>query len=257
MYNDTLLQLAKWRIDQQRQTEKVAFVPSGATGDGAGGDPSAGGMAGAMAGGGAPPDPSMMGAMAGGDPSAGAGAPPPPPPDPSAGAMGGGMDISEMVRTAVQTELAKVNAGGMGGDPSAAGGMNKPIKADINTVAMDIFQVKKMITFLFNYMKIPLPPDVMDGPNRDPATGQPTPPNAPGSTSDPTRQSAPPDAAIKPIEPMQPAMPPDSGAGGVKQSFVNSALFDMGEESTSFTSIKNKAAGLANLAKSLRERQPN
>jgi hypothetical protein len=105
------------------------------------------------------------------------------------------------------------------GSPAGAG---KPAKPDLNTVAIDIFQVKKMLQYLFNQMGIALPPDILDGPNRDPSTGMPMAPGQPGSTSDPNitaqnaQQQQPPGGQIQPIQPMGGAggPPPGGGAGG-------------------------------------------
>ncbi len=258
-YNTTLLELARWRL--REQFEKQSFIPPGG-GDPSqgGGDPSAGGAPpmDPSAGGGAPPmDPSMGGGAPPMDPSAGGGAPPEAPPDPAAGG-GGSPDIMAMLQ-AMQQQISQMQQGGGGGAaPGGAPGAGmggKPMKADINTVAMDIFQVKKMITSLFNMYNIPLPPDVIDGPNRDPSSGTAVPPGTPGSTSDVSNQSPPPgggqggQGAIPAIQPMPPAMP----GGGEKQS---SDLFNIGGD-VSFTSIKNRAAALTKLAQSLRSKNEN
>ena len=136
----------------------------------------------------------------------------------------------------------------MAGQGGGAGGM-KPVKPDINTVAMDVFQIKKMLVFLFNHQNIPLPPDILDGPNRNPATGEPMPPGAAGSTSDPARQSQPgpgQESAIPPIQPMQAAFP--SGGGGEKAGFV---IGDSHEPSSPSPTVK--AAALASIINKMRE----
>lgn len=258
MFNNTLLDLARWKL--RDQMIKSGFVPTGGGDPSAGGDPT-GGMGGAMAGaGGAPPGDPSAGGMPPGDPSGGM-----PPTDPSAGAMpptdpsagAGGPDIAETIRSVVQQELQKANAGGggMGGAAGGmGGGMGKPAKPDLNVVANDTFQTKKLLTYLMNVWQIPLPPDILDGPNRDPSTGQSVAPNTPGSTSDPSQQASPPPSAIQPIQPMQGAQP-DPGAGTKQGSLVNVNMFDIGEESPGFAAISNRASSLAKLAKSLRERK--
>jgi hypothetical protein len=248
-YNKVLLKLAAWRLKEQ---EKVAFVPAG--------DPS---MASAAPGaGGAPPgaDPAGAGGMPPMDPSAamtgGAPAPPAPAPDPSmaggSGAApmpsgGGGLD-ADRIRQIIRQEMMQHHAQGGGGGAGGAGGPAKP-KQDINTVSMDMYQVKKMLTYFFNQQGIPLPPDILDGPNRDPSTGMPMPAGMPGSTSDPAKsQAAPPQSAIQPIQPMQPAMPE-------KQGRFDERLFDIGADGPSaFTGIKHKTAAVAELIKALNNR---
>lgn len=219
MINPELLKVALWRIRNQKQAaEKQSFQPPMS------GDPSGGG--------GAPP---------GMDPSGGGGAPPPGPPpgmaagmDPAAAQMaGGGGDLQSMVTQAVQQAMA--GAGGAGG---GMGG--KPMKADINTVAMDVFQIKKMLVFFFNSQNIPLPPDILDGPNRDPSTGAAMAPGAPGSTSDPARQAPAPGGdggggAIPPIQPMEAAQ---VGGGGEKTSMYIGEAF---EPSTPSPAVRSAA----------------
>ena len=237
--NPELLQLAQWRLNQLK---KEAFVPPG------GGDPSQGGP---------PPDPSQAGA--GGpppDPSQ-AGGPPPMDPSAMAGAAGpapvpggGGMTADTISQIVAQTmqQMGGGAAGGPGGMGGGPGG--KTAKVDINTVAMDVYQVKKMLQFLFNTMGIPLPPDILDGPNRDPKTGMPMPPGTPGSTSDPTQmsQSAPgqmaqpgapagqggPSGAIPPIQPMEAAGPGGAApGGGAEKQSAEDPLLHMGRVDTS------------------------
>lgn len=213
--NTDLITLAEWRLKQlnrptETPAEKTAFVPPG--GDAAGGGGAPPGVADPSAGGMPPPDPSMGGAGA-------------PPPDPSAGGGapvpgGGGMTADTISQIVAQT-MQQMN--GMGGGAGGAGaGAGKMAKPDINTVAIDIFQVKKMLQYMFNTMGIPLPPDILDGPNRDPSTGTPMPPGASGSTSDPSMVSQQPagggagaggqqGGAIPPIQPMQPGGPGVAG----------------------------------------------
>lgn len=253
MYNYTLLELAKWRLNDQMQ--KSGFVPSGDPSQ----DPSAG-MPGAMAGaGGAPPDPSAMGM----DPSAAGGGAPPDASMMSSPTPAPQPDITETIRSIMQQELAKsAPAAGGGGGAGGGGAAGRSARPDIVTVANDIFQVKKILTYLLNLWGIPLPPDVLDGPNRDPSTGLPVPPGTPGSTSDPSQQAAPaggggsaggPQGAFPAIQPVQPAF---GGGGGGSTKTSSDNIFQLGVESSeatqSFNSITNRAAALAKLAQSLR-----
>jgi hypothetical protein len=199
LVNPELLRLAAWRLENPDGV-KEAFVPPGAM------DPAAGG--------GAPPGAPPM------DPSMAGGAPPGAPPmDPSM--MGGAPPMAAPAAA-----------------PAAPAVAGKPAKADINTVAMDIFQVKKLVMHFYrtvtDALGIPfnLPQDIIDGPNRDPATGASVAPGTPGSTSDPNQappsqaQQAPPPNAIPPIAPVDPATmnapPPDAGA---KQGYVDQGLY--------------------------------
>jgi hypothetical protein len=147
--------------------------------------------------------------------------------------------------------------------------MGKPAKPDINTVAIDIFQVKKMLQFLFNTMGIPLPPDILDGPNRDPSTGTPMPPGAPGSTSDPSVTAA--NAAQggaagagSPPGGAGGAPPPGGGAGGISpmnamQPMGGEKMGSIGENSIGYSqkrgfdpSIISRAAALAEIHRRLK-----
>lgn len=200
--NKDLIKLALAKTSGQ----KVAFVPSdGAANAGAppaapGGDPMAGG---------APPAPPPA---PGGDPGVGAGMPPPPPApggggDPTGGLAGGMVDAK--IQNAVQQAI---QAGG--GGAAGAGGAGKPPKPDINMVATDVFQLKKMLFSIFKQMGIEMPDNLLDGPGRHPGTGHPVAPAAGGS--DPNAGPPPgaqgPAGAIQPIQPIQPAM------GGMKQA---------------------------------------
>ena len=222
--NPRLFKLAADVVYLQKTAAKLATVkrafqppdPSGGAG-GAPPDPSMGG--------GAPPmDPSMGGGAPPMDPSAG-GAPPPPP-----GGGGGDLLSTIMMKLDQMTQslqMAPQNQQGPGGAPGAPG---KPGKPDLLAMSQDIFQIKKILFMIANAMSIEIPPEILDGPNRDPTTGAPMPPGAPGSTSDPNvmmqqaQQAASGAGAgggggggpsggkssIPPIEPIQPAAP---GAG--------------------------------------------
>lgn len=185
---------------------KQAFVPSDAAA-GAGGPPA----------GGPPPDASAGGPPP--SPPAGGGGPPPSPP--AGGGSGGDLmsALPQMIQTAVQSAM-----GGMGGQPGQPGAMGpngqpmgKPGKPDPMAQAMDLFQIKKMLTHICRINGWELPPDILDGPNRDPQTGAPMPPGAPGSTSDPAMSQGAPaqgggsPGAIPPIEPIQGASPMGGG----------------------------------------------
>lgn len=129
--------------------------------------------------GGAPPaDPSQMGGaplptmdpnatMAVGDPSMGGAAPPPgPPPAPVSGGGGDPMaGMGDAIRSAVQDALGQAGMKGSGNP--------KQPKPDINTIATDVFQIKKLILHDMKLRGVEIPMDILDGPNRDPITGAP------------------------------------------------------------------------------------
>jgi len=158
-----------------------------------------------MGGGGMPPmDPAMMGGMPPMDPAMMGGMPPPPPPPPAPGGPSGAPDIASIVSQAVQQAMQ--NNGGIAGPAQAAGG--KPPKPDINMVATDVFQIKKLLQDLYNRNGWPLPEGILDGPGRDPMTGMPT--ASPMGGSDPAGSpppGPPPESAISPIGPMEGAFP--------------------------------------------------
>lgn len=190
--NQVLLNSALSRLKQ-------AFVPS----DAAMGQPPP------DQGGGAPPP--DQGAPSGLPPGPPPGAAPGPPPGvgpgaggppPGQGLAGDPMaNITSAVAGAVQQAMQQVAPGG-------AGGAAKAPKADINTVATDVFQLKKLYLADAQARGLPLPPDILDGPNRDPATGMPS--TAPTGGSDPAAAPMPAaggqQAAIQPIGPMQPGL---------------------------------------------------
>ena len=201
----SLLALAKTKLNS-----KVAYIPPDPSGGGGG---AGGGMPPGMdpaamggAGGGAPPgmDPAAAGgAPPGGDPSqAAAGGAPPPSPSPSAGAG----DLGTAVQQAVQQAMSSQQQMGAGG---------KPPKPDINMVATDVFQLKKMLFNVFRHLNLPLPDNILDGPGRDPTTGMPS--TSPTGGSDPAAgqaQAPQPTAAqqsFPPIQPMDGMTPSPSG----------------------------------------------
>lgn len=252
MFNPELMRLAEWRINELTKSaslEKEAVLPAGAM------DPSAGGGGGTdpSSAGGPPMDPSAAGGAPPMDPSAGGGMPAPPPTDPTAAAGAGGL-TADSIRQIVQQVMQSM--GGAGGPGGKGPGVAKP---DINTVAMDIFQVKKLLTGLYNTMGIPLPPDILDGPNRDPSSGAPMPPGAPGSTSDPNQQAAQsqqqqPQSAIPPIQAMQAATPQAPG-GAEKQSQEDPSLqigLPMPKLAGFDASVISKAAALSRLCRKIR-----
>jgi hypothetical protein len=183
---------------------KAAFTPPPGGDPGAGGPPPGPPPGGDPGAGGPPPGPPMDPSMGGAppmDPSMAGGAPPPPPMPPP-----GGDGIAGQVAQGVQQALSQ---SGLQGQPVNNNG--KPaVKPDINTIATDVFQLKKMLFAMMRHAGIELPPDVLDGPNRDPATGAPaaSPTGgsdvAPGSSNGP---NGPMSSAISPIQPIQPAMP--------------------------------------------------
>lgn len=206
--NKELLKLA-----QQRVGVKLAFVPSDAAVQSGGpppGGPSPGGAAPPP--GGMPPPP-----------AAGGGAPPGAPPMPGPPPMmpgAAGSELDAKVQQAVQQAMQAVGGGGQGGAPGA--GM-KPPKPDINTVATDLFQLKKMIFADMRTRGVEPPPDILDGPNRDPVTGAPTASPTGGSDVPASPKMQP--GSISPIEPMQGAMPTPMPGGQDKQG---SAIDDVG-----------------------------
>lgn len=254
LINPELLALAEWRVANPEGNPKEAFVPP---------DPAAGG-------GGAPPgappgmDPSAMGgAPPGMDPAAMGGAPPGV--DPAA--MGGAPDPMSAVMQqlqAMQQQIQQLQGGGAAAQPGAAGAGGKPMKADINTVAMDCYQTKKLLVGMYQRMGWELPPDILDGPNRDPSTGASMAPGAPGSTSDPARpadagqggQASP--NAISPVQPVAPASlsaPPDQGA---TKAGADADLLHMGRPQSdtvrTLADVGNRADAVASLLQVIRSR---
>jgi hypothetical protein len=202
--NPQLIKLAKQTLNEKRSFQPPQ-PPQGQ-------DPSQGG--------GAPPP----GGMPGGDPSMGGGQPPPMDPSMGGGAGGpmpgaGGL-TADSIRQIMQEVLSQMqmNQGGGAGGPGG-GGAGKPGKPDLLAMSMDIFQIKKMMSTMFNTMGIPMPQEILDGPNRHTATGAPMPPGAAGSTSDLSQQAgqggggqpqgggAQPQSSIQPIGAMQGAFP--------------------------------------------------
>lgn len=99
-----------------------------------------------------------------------------------------GNEIDMKIQQAVQSAL-QTAGGGAGGAPGAGAGAGmKPPKPDINVVATDVFQLKKMLLALIRQNGMELPPDILDGPNRDPVTGNPS--MAPTGGSDPAAGAA-------------------------------------------------------------------
>lgn len=239
MLNPELVKMAHHGI--RRNGEKRGFVPSDAAAGG-GAPPGGGGAPPPGGGGGAPPP----------DPSMGGGGPPP---GGGGGGLSAGVDpmagIATTVTQAVQQAMA--TSGGAGG-AGGAGAMGKPAKPDINTVAMDCFQVKKILMHICKTNGWELPPDILDGPNRDPSTGAAMPMGAPGSTSDPNMAQggdagggAQPQSAIQPIQPMEGAFPsaPGGGGGGEKSGSVR-----VGEEFSGGPLVQSRAAAVAALFRS-------
>lgn len=229
-----LPQLNQYLLQMALDRTKEAFVPSPAAAAAGGpppGDPAAGG--------GAPPPPPMDPSMGGGMPPGGA--PPmggggPPPGDPTGGGAQSELDakIQNSVHRAMQTAQG----------PGGAGGA-KPPKTDINTVATDLFQLKKMFYADLRRRGIELPPDVLDGPNRDPVTGLPSFNQQAGSEGGAAGPGggAPPQGAIKPIEGIQPGIVP-GGDGKMAGYFEPFQLVKMASEVLSLYSVylENKSA---------------
>jgi hypothetical protein len=156
-----------------------------------------------MGGGGMPPmDPSMMGGGGGGAPS-----------DPTG--VGAGADIDSKVTNAVQRALQNAGMGGPAGGNGGPGSPKQP-KPDINTIATDLFQLKKMFLAYLRRQGVELPPDILDGPNRDPLTGAAAASPSGGSDVQPGSSQATAGGAIQPIQPIQPAMLNAISGGGQK-----------------------------------------
>lgn len=228
-------------LDMARRRVKEAFVPSqgaasappdpAAGGAPPPGDPSMGGGDPSMGGGAPPPtDPSAGGGMPPMDPSMMGGGGGMPPMDPSMGGGGGGLppmdptgtgagaDIDSKVTNAVQRALQNAGMGGPGGGNGGPGSPKQP-KPDINTIATDLFQLKKMFLAYLRRQGIELPPDILDGPNRDPLTGAAAASPSGGSDVQPGSSQATAGGAIQPIQPIQPAMlNAISGGGGAQKA---------------------------------------
>jgi hypothetical protein len=127
---------------------------------------------------------------------------------------GGGADpasIAGQVAMGVQQGMA---ATGLQGNKGVGPNGKPAVKPDINTIATDVFQLKKMLFAIMRHANIELPPDVLDGPNRDPQTGAPAESPSGGSDVQPGASMAGPQSSIKPIEPMQGAFPMGGGGAG-------------------------------------------
>jgi hypothetical protein len=83
------------------------------------------------------------------------------------------VDIDSKIQQAVQKAL---QGAGLQGSSNP-----KQAKPDINTIATDIFQIKKMILHDLRLRGVELPPEILDGPNRDPMTGAAAPSPSGGS----------------------------------------------------------------------------
>lgn len=133
-------------------------------------------------------------------------------------APGGG--LGDVIQAAMTNALTQ--AGLMGGK-GGIGPNGKPTapKPDINTIATDVFQLKKMFLHFCRVQGVELPPDILDGPNRDPLTGAPAASPGGGSDVQPGASAQPgggdptqAQSAIPPVGPMQGAFPTPPGAGG-------------------------------------------
>lgn len=120
------------------------------------------------------------------------------------GGGGGGAELDAKIQRAVQQALQVSGMGASGGNGGP--GSPKQPKPDINTIATDLFQLKKMFLAYLRRQGIELPPDILDGPNRDPATGAPAISPTGGSDVAPGSSQGTAAGAIPPINPIQPAM---------------------------------------------------
>jgi hypothetical protein len=225
--NPTLLQTALWRLGRTKES----FIPSDAVvGGGGDGGPPSGGMPPDTGGGPMPPPPPDT-------PPPDTSPPGPPPPDSGIGGSPPGGDISAQVAIGVQQALMQ----------SGLQGNQKPTapKPDINTIATDVFQLKKMFLHFLRIQGIDLPPDILDGPNRDPLTGAPAMGPTGGSDAQPGSSGggAPQQSSIPPIKPIQGAFPSGGGGGGMG-GLAKTSSDRIGEE-ISGPRLMSKAAAVA------------
>lgn len=159
-----------------------------------------------------------------------------------------------MIRQEIQTAIQGMGGAGTGGAGAPAAGGKAP-KMDPNQAAVDSYQTKTLLIHLYKAMGLPLPDNILAGPNRDPATGLPMQPGAPGSTSDPnvaaqtSGAAQQPQSAIQPIEPMQPAMPTPPGAGAPKAAADEwvDALLRMGRPVAPTVTPGDKAGAIGSI----------
>lgn len=169
-----------------------------------------GGAPGGMPPGAPPMDPSMGGAPPM-DPAAMGGMPPgAPPADP--GAMPGG-DIATIVQQAVQQAMAQSGGG-------AAGAPMQPKKADPAVIDARLYKIERRLDAMFEFLQIPLPQDLISGPQPDPMAMQMA-AQANPQQPPPQPSAAPPSgggggagggSSIQPISPIQGAMPQKTAA---------------------------------------------
>src|SRR5437667_3523945 len=179
---------------------KKAAVPSDAAPPAAGGGGPPASEGGAMS----PPPPAQ-------GPAGGGGAMPPPtaPPIPAPTPTEGGGDLATTVQTAVNNALAQSGVGAGKGQPKT----NKP---DPAAMATDMFQLKKLVMHDMRSRGKEPPPDILDGPYRDPVTGMPAQAADGGSVVQGGQEQGqaggqPPQSTIQPMEPMQSAFPQAGG----------------------------------------------
>jgi hypothetical protein len=174
------------------------------------------------------------------------------------------MMIQQMVTQAVQQAMGG-QGGAAAGGPAGAAGAGKPVKASLETVAMDIYQVKTLLVSMFNQQGWPLPSNILDGPNRDPNTGMPMAPGTPGSTSDPAQMQAAQQqagaggaqgGAIPSIPPMEAAGPgvgdPAAGGGAMKAGEDETLHVGSGHRVNFTLDTINRAAALAAICRRLK-----
>jgi len=140
----------------------------------------------------------------------GGGMPPGAPPDP--GAMPGGGDIASIVQQAVQQAMAQ----GGGGAPGAP---MQPKKADPAVIDARLYKIERRLDAMFEFLQIPLPQDLISGPQPDPMAMQMA-AQANPQQPPPQPSAAPPSggggggggSSIQPISPIQGAMPQKTAA---------------------------------------------
>jgi hypothetical protein len=90
--------------------------------------------------------------------------------------------LQPLVQQAVDEALARSGAG----NKPAARGAGKP---DLNVLAHDIYQLKKLIFRLFQQMGWEIPADIIDGPNRNTSAASASSPAATAADSNSEKQS--------------------------------------------------------------------
>jgi hypothetical protein len=243
--NDTLLDLAAWKLNG----EKEAFVPPGAE------DPAAGG-------GGMPPDPMAGGGGMPPDPMAG-GAPPDPMAAAAAGALPPPGGLDPMMQQAITQAVQQAMAGGAGPASAGPAGPGKgSAKIDPGLVYMELGRIRKMFTNMFENLGWELPPDILDDNmvaqsviGQDPS-GTPTDAAGGSAPPDPAAAAGPPPGlpgigqspGINPVEAVGGGMGGEPKMGSIRDIF-RSGVTEV--DSSIVESMNDKLDALAALSRSL------